>query len=95
MTDRKPLTPVPEGPQILTSLSGIKRDVEILHPLLDLLQDEGGVLNNYADRIFEVLATLDERLVEVSELIAADRRERNQHNARIEKLLNLLEAPGP
>lgn len=95
MTERTPLNPISEGPQILETLHGVKKDVEILHPLLDLLKDEDGTLSNYADRILEILATLDERLIEVSEMIAADRRDRNRHNERIEKLLKLLEAPGP
>lgn len=95
MTERTPLNPISQGPEILETLVGVKKDVEVLHPLLDLLKDEDGTLSNYADRILEVLATLDERLIEVSEMIASDRRDRNRHNERIEKLLRLLEAPGP
>lgn len=97
MLDKSKTTITPESAQdlMLTRLSKLREDVQLMHPLLDLLKEDEEAIANYGQRIVQLLSSLVDKLESLETQITEDAEQRAKHTARVERLLSLLEAPAP
>jgi len=98
MMTEKPKTilkPQSDQDQMLTQILRVREDVQVLHPLMDLLRQDEEAIANYGQRILTILSSLNDRLQTLEAQIEKDAETREAQAARIDKLLNLLEAPAP
>jgi len=98
MMTEKPKTilkPQSDQDQMLTQILRVREDVQILHSLMDLLRQDEDPIANYGQRILTILSSLNDRLQTLEAQIEKDAETREAQAARIDKLLNLLEAPAP
>lgn len=89
------LKPQSDQDQLLTQILKVREEVQILHPLMSLLKEDEEAIANYGQRILTILSSLTERLQTLEAQIEKDAETREAQAARIDKLLNLLEAPAP
>ena len=89
------LKPQGDQDQMLTQILRVREDVQILHSLMDLLRQDEDPIANYGQRILTILSSLNDRLQTLEAQIEKDAETREAQAARIDKLLNLLEAPAP
>jgi uncharacterized protein YjcR len=89
------LKPQGDQDQMLTQILRVREDVQVLHPLMDLLRQDEEAIANYGQRILTILSSLNDRLQTLEAQIEKDAETRESQTARIDKLLSLLEAPVP
>lgn len=89
------LKPQSDQDQLLTQILKVREEVQILHPLMSLLKEDEEAIANYGQRILTILSSLNDRLQTLEAQIEKDAETREAQAARIDKLLNLLEAPAP
>lgn len=95
----------PDNPDEETILSGLRQltattaateeKVEVLHPLLELLQSPDPTLSSYAKRIIELLTLYEERMASMERTISEMTENLHEQSSRLQTLLSLLEAPVP
>ena len=81
--------------QLNASTEAIEDKVEILHPLLELLQSPDPTLYSYARRIIELLTLYEARMTSLERTISEMKEDLQEQSSRLQTLLSLLEAPAP
>ena len=81
--------------QLNASTEAIEDKVEILHPLLELLQSPDPTLSSYARRIIELLTDYERRLQSMENTLSETEKALREQSKRLDTLLSILEAPAP
>jgi hypothetical protein len=81
--------------QLTATTAATEEKVEILHPLLELLQSPDPTLSSYAKRIIELLTLYEERMASMERTISNMKEDLQEQSSRLQTLLSLLEGPAP
>lgn len=81
--------------QLNASTEAIEDKVEILHPLLELLQSPDPTLSGYAKRVIELLTAYELRLQSMENTMSETEKTLREQSERLDTLLSILAAPAP
>jgi hypothetical protein len=81
--------------QLTATTAATEEKVEILHPLLELLQSPDPTLSNYAKHIIKLLTQYEARMASMERTISGMKEDLQRQSSRLQTLLSLLEAPVP
>lgn len=81
--------------EVSKSTETIEQKIEILHPLLDLLQNPGPALMGYAERIIQLMDSYEQRIQSLENTVTAAQQALETQTARLDQLLSILESPAP
>ena len=81
--------------QLNATTAATEDKVEVLHPLLELLQTPDPTLSGYAKRVVEMLTVYEARMTSLERTISDMEQALREQSKRLDTLMSLLEAPAP